>query len=284
MIAIFTLGFIQLFSSSSEDEFDYSQSLSGSKKIAYMELSGPIMSSEKFVDQLERFKNESSIQGLIIRVDSPGGAVAPSQEIYESIKLFRETGRPVVVSVSSLCASGAYYAAMGADKIVANNGSLIGSIGVIMQFPQVKGLMDKVGIEMTTIKSGEFKDTGSPFRKHLPTESSYLQSVIDDTYSQFVEVVSTERKIELSEMKKMAQGQIYTGRQAEKLGLIDTIGTYDVALSMIGKLANIDGKPSIIKERKRVSFWDKVLTEVSLVNLYQHLIEKTSIIQYRMAL
>lgn len=272
-----------LISSDSAEDTDYSSSLTTGSKVGLVDITGEILSSDSFVRQIETFKESSSIRALLVRVNSPGGAVAPSQEIYEAIKSVRESGKPVVISMNSVAASGGYYLALGGTRIMANPGTITGSIGVIIQYPQVKPLMDKVGIEVVTVKSGKFKDVGSPFRQQTSEDLSYLQNVINDTYDQFVETVSIERKLNLDSAKALAEGKIYTGRQAMKNGLIDTLGTFEDAILLAGKLAGISEKPEIVRKRKQEKFLDRLIgTDSESVSAIRDIFISKPIVQYRM--
>lgn len=283
LIAITVFSLSGMFSSEADEDGDYSSSLNSGSKIGLVDISGEIITSDFYVRQIEAFRESSSIQGLLVRVNSPGGAVAPSQEIYESIRAFRESGKPVVVSMNSVAASGGYYLALGGSILMANPGTITGSIGVIIQYPQVKPLMDKVGIEVVTVKSGKFKDVGSPFRQQTAEDLSYLQNVINDTYAQFVEAVAGERKLSLDSAKALAEGKIYTGRQAMKKGLVDTLGTFEDAVSLIGKMAGISGKPELVKKRKQEKFFDRLIgTDSESMSAIRDIFISKPIVQYRM--
>ncbi len=199
-----------------------------SKRIAVLPLEGEINESRKWVSSLKRFAENDRIAGILIPINSPGGQVAPSQELYHAIRKIRDnSNKPIFVSMASVAASGGYYAALGADSIFANDGTLTGSIGVIMQFPIYSNLMEKVGVGMRTVKSQEFKDAGSPFREMNAAEQAYFQSIIDDVYNQFTEVVSQERGIDEINMQSLGNGRVFTGRQAYHAGLVDALGTFE---------------------------------------------------------
>lgn len=223
--------------------------ISGGDKVGVVELTGAIYNSRPFIDDLEMFVSHSSVKAIVVRIDSPGGAVAASQEIFNAIKRNRENV-PIVVSMGNVAASGGYYAALGADSIVANPGTTTGSIGVIAQLTLFYELMDKIGVKQESIKSGAFKDTGSPFRPISPEERKYLQGWVDDTYEQFIEAVSAERNLPLEDVRKIADGRIFTGRQALALGLVDTLGDFDDAVNIAGKMGGIEGRPHIIEKKK----------------------------------
>jgi len=197
------------------------------------------------------------VAAIILRINSPGGAVGPTQEIYQEILKQRREGMVVVASMGSVAASGGYYIAVAADRIVANPGTITGSIGVIMAFPNVKKLMDKLGVSAEVVKSGKFKDTGSPLKELSQEERKYLQGVIDDVYQQFLEAVARGRNKDRNELKKIANGRIFSGRQAMKLGLVDQLGNLDDAIDQAAKLAKIEGEPKVIMGRrpKGLLYW-----------------------------
>ncbi len=235
----------------------------GGQKVALVELTGVIYDSRQIVRQFKLYGDNPSIKAIVFRINSPGGGVAASQEIYEAVKKVRDSGKPVVVSMGSVAASGGYYVACGADSIVANPGTTTGSIGVILETTNVSELMKKLGISVNVVKSGKFKDIGSPFRKMTPAEKAYLQEYIDNAYGQFVNVVSTERHIPIEKVKSFADGRIFTGEQAKKLGLVDVLGTYDDAISLAAKMAGIQGKPALVKMRRRkLSLFDLLFSDV----------------------
>ena len=219
-------------------------------KIAVIELDGVITSSKKIVRQFIRFNKNDQVKAIVFRINSPGGGVAASQEIYEHVKRVRDGGKPVIASLGSVAASGGYYVALGADSIMANPGTTTGSIGVIAEIPNLRRLMDKIGISFTIIKSGKFKDTGSPYRDISAEEHQYLQQWIDNGYEQFVAAVANERHMDVKSVKKLADGRVYSGEQAFQHGLIDTLGTFQDAIDLAAQVAGISGEPRIIRERQ----------------------------------
>ena len=220
-------------------------------KVAIIEVNGVIESSDDIIRQLKKYGDDSSIPVIILRIDSPGGAVAPSQEIYKQILKVREEGTYVVVSISSLAASGGYYIACAGDTILANPGSLTGSIGVIFSFLTFEGLMDKVGIQLEVLKSGELKDVGNFSREMTQREREMLQAAISDVYDQFVMVVSDGRNLDINQVEDIADGSIFTGNQALELGLVDKLGGLEDAIALAGEMADLGDKPRIIKEYPR---------------------------------
>ncbi len=225
---------------------------SSGAKVGIVEVTGVITDARKTVDWIDQLRKNKSVKAVVIRVDSPGGAVGPSQEMFEAVKKLRKAGKRVVISMGSVAASGGYYLSMGGDTIMANAGTLTGSIGVIMQMPVVKKLADKIGIGMETIKSGKMKDVGNMFREMTPEERAYLQSAIDDTYEQFVEAVAEGRHMTVEQVKVLADGRVYTGRQAKMNGLVDLLGTYDDAIRLAAKLGGISGEPKLVKPKPKL--------------------------------
>lgn len=264
-LSLFILGmvfvavsFLVFASALKRDGGEYVSGGSGDK-IAIVELNDVIVSSEKTVEQIKRFREDKSIKAIILRVNTPGGGVAASQEIYEEVKKTRDSGKIIVVSMGSIAASGGYYISMGSSLIIANPGTLTGSIGVIAQFMSIKDLAEKLGISQTTIKSGNLKDAGSPFRQMNDSDKAYFQDVVDNSFSQFIEVVSRERKMDMETLKKYASGRVFTGLQAKEYGLIDSLGTFEDAIRITGKMAGIEGEPRIVREKKKFSFFEELL-------------------------
>lgn len=231
-------------------------------RVAVISVDGVITDAREVIEQLSRYRDLASVKAVVLRINSPGGAVAPSQEIYQEILKFRrETQKPVVASLGSVAASGGYYIAAAADRIVANPGSITGSIGVILQLPNLGGLLQKVGIKTTVIKAGENKDLGSMTRDLTEGERRILQEVLDDVHGQFIEAVAVGRRIDRARVEPLADGRIFSGRQALALGLVDELGDLPDAIDRAGKLVGIPGRPKVVQERRRrFSLWD-LLTE-----------------------
>ncbi|NCO84538.1 MAG: signal peptide peptidase SppA [Nitrospirae bacterium CG_4_10_14_3_um_filter_44_29] len=225
------------------------------EKVAVVRIEGPIMDAKNTVDEIKGYLKDASIKALVLRVDSPGGAVAPSQEIYEEVKK-AALKKKVIVSMGSVAASGGYYISAPADRIIANPGTLTGSIGVIMEIPNIEGLMNKIGVKTEVIKSGRHKDLASAFRKMEKEERLILQGVLDDVHEQFIKAVSDGRKIPFDEVKKLADGRIFTGRQAMKVRLVDELGTLEDAVAAAGRLAGIKGEPEVVTKKERFSLFD----------------------------
>lgn len=216
--------------------------------VAVVELKGVIMESKKLLKNLRDAEDDDDIKAVVVRLNSPGGAVAPSQEIYEAIKKFP---KPLVVSMASVAASGAYYAAMGSKKIYANPGTLTGSIGVIMEFINMKKLYDWAKVERFTINTGKFKDSGSEYRDMRPDEKQYFQTLVSNTLEQFKAAVAAGRKLKPEEVDAIADGRVFTGVQAKELKMIDEIGTMEDAVDYIAKEAKIKGKPKLVRPVKK---------------------------------
>ncbi|MFQ5607217.1 MAG: signal peptide peptidase SppA [Candidatus Zixiibacteriota bacterium] len=252
------------FALTDDDEFVES----GGGQIAVVEVFGPIYNSATAVRQLEKWSQRGDIEAIILHINSPGGGVAASHEIYEAVNRAREEeGKIVVASFGSVAASGGYYIACAADYVVTNPGALTGSIGVIMQYTTFGDLMEKIGINMETVKSGELKDVGNPSREMTGAEEQMLRSVIMDTYEQFVEVVARGRGMEKEAVYPLADGRIYTGLQAFNLGLVDTLGTFHQAVMIAADMAGISGEPETIKEvPKKPDFFDLLTQTLTTID------------------
>jgi len=248
-------------------------------KIGLVELRGVIYDSRSMVRKMERMRESDAIRAVVLRIDSPGGGVAASQEIYEAVKSFRESGKPIVVSMGSVAASGGYYVACGADSILANPGTTTGSIGVILEVPNFKGLLDKIGVKFEVVKSGTFKDTGSPYRDMTSRERKYLQSYINDAFGQFVSVVAENRRLKKEEVLSFADGRIFTGQQAIELGLVDRLGDYDAAIRLAAEMAGLKGKPKTYRfPKKKLTIFDILLGDLSGI---KNKIESVPVLKYQ---
>lgn len=224
-----------------------------------IELSGPIIDVTKTLEKLDEAKRSANIKGVLLIVNSPGGAVAPSVEIAYAIKELKKI-KPVVVYASGIIASGSYYASIWSNKIIANPGSMVGSIGVIMQGVNTEELMSKIGISTQTVKAGKYKEAGTPSRKWFDYEKEQLQSIIDDTYNMFITDVANARKLKVEEHTKFADARVFTANQAKKVGLIDEVATISKAKSDLIKLSKVQ-TPIWTKEDKFEKFLDKLITE-----------------------
>ena len=228
------------------------------QKVAVIDIAGIVSKSDATIKRIHAYRDDPSVKAIVVRIDSPGGSVAPVQEIFTELEKIE---KPIVASMGGSAASGGYYIACAADTIVANPGTLTGSIGVIMQFTRMKGLYDKVGLEHQVVKSGQFKDTGSPFRELTEQERAVLQATVDDVYDQFVDTISEARGSLLTraEVVELADGRIFSGKQALESKLVDQLGNLPDAIKIAGKLAGIDGKPRVLRPERRTSLFEQLL-------------------------
>ena len=238
------------------------EGLVSGEKVGIVKLEGPIFDVEDLLKDLNYFAKRSDVKAIVLRVNSPGGAVAPSQEIYEKVKSI-SLKKPVVTSVGSIAASGGFYAAAGSNKIVANRGSILGSIGVIVEYPVAVDLLEKIGLRFETIKSGTAKDIGSPTREVTKADRKALESVVNNLHKQFVDAVAEGRSLDRDFVLSIADGRVFTGEQSYELGLVDTLGTLDDAVSLAGYLANLKDIPErIYPEKKRHRLLDYFFNEL----------------------
>ena len=264
-VATVGLAFLVVNMAMSGDKMSFA-SLQG--RVGLVEIIGDIEDPEPVVDQITRMDRDTSIRAVVIRLDSPGGGVAASQEIYEAVRKLSDgdDGKPVVASMGGVAASGAYYVACAADSIVSNPGSLTGSIGVIMSFPNTEDLFRKVGVRFEVVKTGKFKDVGSMWRPMTDDEKKLLQDVLNNVYDQFVDAIVEGRSLAREDVLPYADGRIFTGDQAEELGFVDRLGDLDDAIQMAGQMANITGEPAVIrKERRRPTWLEFLDTKVNQV-------------------
>lgn len=224
-------------------------------RIALVRIEGPILDSRDIVEEIKEHVRDHSIKAIILRIDSPGGAVAPSQEIYEGVKK-AAAAKKVVVSMGSIAASGGYYIAAPADMIIANPGTLTGSIGVIMEVPNIEGLMTKIGISTEVIKSGRHKDMTSVFRKMGVEERELLQGVMDNVHEQFIRAVASGRKLKVEDVRLFADGRIFSGEQAKAQKLVDELGTLEDAVQKTAELVGISGEPDIVERKEETSIME----------------------------
>lgn len=214
-------------------------------KIGVIEVFGVIADSRQVIEQLHDFRDNENIKAIVLRVDSPGGGVGPSQEIHDEVKAV-DAQKPVVVSMGSVAASGGYYIAAPAREIVANPGTITGSIGVVMEFTNFQELLDKIGLSSVVVKSGEYKDIGSPAREMTSKEREILQNLIDDVHSQFVQSVAKGRNLNEEDVRQLADGRIFSGRRAMEMGLVDRMGNLGVAIKLAAELSGVDGEPNVV--------------------------------------
>ncbi len=235
-------------------------SLTGRGRIGVVEIKGPITDSKSIIDQILRYKKDKGVKAIVLRIDTPGGEVGPSQEIYEEIKRLRAARKKVVASMGSVATSGGYYIACACDKIVANPGTVTGSIGVIMEYINIEELLRKLGLKSMVIKSGKYKDILSPTRELTGEERKILQDVIDNVHEQFIEVVVQGRRLGKGEISKIADGRIFSGRQAKAIGLVDQLGNLQDAIDLAAEMVGIKGEPKVIyPEKKRFFLLDLLL-------------------------
>ena len=222
---------------------------SSQEQVGVVEITGLLTDSATAIKQLDRYRDDDSIKAIVLRINSPGGAVGPSQEILREVEKVRAK-KKIVASLGTVAASGGYYIASGANLIMANRGTATGSIGVIMQFTNVEGLTKKVGLDFFSLKAGRYKDVGSPFRSMTPEDKAYLQALLDNIYNQFVTDVAKNRKIPLDRMKTLAEGRIYSGEEAKQVGLVDDFGNLQDAIDKAGRLGGIKGKVKAVYPEK----------------------------------
>ena len=227
---------------------------SPSGEIAIVNIHGMLMDSRDIVQQLSDYRHNPQIRGVILHIDSPGGAVAPAQEIYSEILKLRANHKTVYASMGTVAASGGYYIACAADYVLANPGTLTGSISAVMALNNIEELTKKVGVKPNIIKSGKFKDLGSPLRAMTPEEHILLQSVVNDVHEQFVQAIAKGRGLPLSEINRIADGRIMTGQQALKLNLIDEVGGLEKTIDLLAKKIGIVGKPKVIEQKEKIPF------------------------------
>jgi len=216
-----------------------------------VEVRGTILDPEPVVTQIRKYIRDRSVAAIVLRIESPGGSVAAAQEIHKAVLSARKAGKRVVASMGNLAASGGYYIAVAADTIVANPGTVTGSIGVIAEFPNVEELLDKLGLKVEVIKSGQYKDIGSPLRKMQKEERRLIQEVLQDAYEQFLEAVAVGRGIPEERIRPYADGRIFTGRQALALGFVDVLGGYQDAIDLAGRMAGIGPNPPTVGGRRK---------------------------------
>lgn len=241
-------------------------SFSGSK-VALVRVEGVIVDGKEVIEQLEKWSDDSSVKAIVLRIVSPGGVVTPSQEIFNAVKKAKAK-KPVVASMGSMAASGGYYIASAANKIMASPGTITGSIGVIIMFSNTEKLMDKIGLNTIVVKSGKFKDTGSPHREFTEADKAIIQGVVDDTYEQFITDVAEGRNMDIEVVRKLADGRIYTGRQAKENNLVDELGYLDDAISMAGKMGGIVGEPDVVEKKEELSIIRRLLGKDFEVHIF----------------
>lgn len=235
-------------------------------KIGLVRIVDVIYSSDRYTKLLREFREDKNIAGVLLRIESPGGAAAPSQEIFEEVFKFRSADKPIVVSMGNVAASGGYYIAAGANRIFANPATITGSIGVIFRLARYYKLADKFGVEFESIKSGRYKDAGNPFKAMTSEERAEFERITNDTYDQFVTDVAKARDMPTDTILALAQGRIYTGREAQKVGLVDTLGNYEDAVDYLKAWCGIKGKPDIVDKKERIPLWKELFSQ----ELFKH--------------
>ncbi len=230
--------------------------------VGVIKLNTIIRDSTDFIKNLKDFVKNKKIKAVVVKINSPGGAVVPSQEIYREIMKLKKK-KKIYAYIQSLGASGAYYVASATDKIFANPGSVIGSIGVIIEFTNIKELLNKIGIKGITIKSGKFKDVGNPTREMTDEEKEYLKGLIMNVYNQFLKDVSNARKIPIEKLKKIADGRVFTGEEGVKLGLVDKLGNFDDVVDYIKKELKIKGKIEIVYPEEKKPLYKQIVEGIS---------------------
>jgi protease IV len=261
VLAVFTLVYLTIHAGTNEAGI----SPFGGDRIGVVDLEGVILSPQPVVGQLKKFADDSSIKAIILHVNSPGGGVAASEEIYRQVKRIRaEKKKKIVVAIETVGASGAFYVASAADKIYANQGSIVGSIGVIAQWVNYGDLLKWAKLKDVVIKTGEFKDTGNPARDLTPAEQAYMQSLIDNMFGQFIQAVSDGRGLKYDDVKAIANGKVWTGEQAKSMKLIDSIGDFEKVVDETAKSVGITGEPTLVRpEKDRRTLLDLLLGDVS---------------------
>jgi protease-4 len=258
MTLLITLG-------SRDTEFEFGE------KVGVIEIYGVIVDSKNVLNHLKRFREDRAIKAIVVRVDSPGGAVGPSQEIFREIRKTSAT-KKVVASMGTIATSGGYYIAAGADGIVANPGTITGSIGVIMGFTNYEELLHKIGLVPIVVKSGEYKDIGSPVRKMKPKEKKILRDFAKKIHRQFIKDIVDGRKMEMEKVESLADGRIFTGQESKKYGLVDRLGNLEDAIEWAGQLGGIKGKiAAVYAKEKRFSLL-KYLMDSSAGNLFTRIL------------
>jgi protease-4 len=237
------------------------RTLTWGERVGVVTIEGVIRNSQEISRQLDTYGKDGSIKAVVIRIDSPGGGVTPSQEIHDAI-LAVKAKKKVVASMGSVAASGGYMIACATDRIVANPGTVTGSISAMMHFANAEELLKKIGLKSSVVKSGRFKDIGSPTRPMTEEEKALIQSLIDDTYDQFLDIVAKGRRMSKDDLRRMSDGRLFTGRQAQKLGLVDELGDLNHAVRLAGSLSGIEGEPTVVyPPKKKSTLWDLIVQQ-----------------------
>ncbi len=241
--------------------------LAGGQKVAIVEIEGTIVDTSDLVRELREDLDNSAVRAVVVRINSPGGVVGPTQEVYGELRRLRKAGKPVVASLGAVAASGGYYIAAAANRIYANPGTLTGSIGVIMQLANVEGLFKKIGVDYVVVKAGAHKDIGNPSRPMTPEERRILQALLDDVHAQFIDAVADGRHLERRAVVAFADGRIFSGAQAKSLHMVDALGGLEDAVEGAAELAGLPPHPRVIQPRRRFSLFDLLRTQLDLRGL-----------------
>ena len=233
-------------------------------RVAIVELEGIILDVDDILRDLKSHRDNPLVRAVVVRINSPGGVVGPTQELYRSLQRLRQAGKPVVASLGAVAASGGYYTAVAADSIYANPGTLTGSIGVIMQMANLENLMKKVGVDYVVIKAGQFKDIGNVSRPMTPEERRVLQALLDDVHRQFIDAVAEGRKLDRGRVVQLADGRVFSGAQAKSLAMVDELGGLEEAINAAAKLAGLEIPPRVILPRRRFSVMDLLRSQLGL--------------------
>ena len=236
-------------------------------RVAIVELEGVILDVDDLIKDLKSYRDNPQVRAVVIRINSPGGVVAPSQELHDALVRLRQGGKPVVASLGSVAASGGYYVAVAADRIYANPGTLTGSIGVIMQMANFEQLMKKVGVDYVVVKAGTFKDVGNPGRPMTPEERRVLQALLDDVHGQFIGAVAEGRKLDRAQVTQFADGRIFSGTQAKALQMIDELGGLEDAVNGAAQLAGLHVPPKVIPPKRRISIFDLLRSQLGIARV-----------------
>src|SRR5467141_2460348 len=239
----------------------------GGAKVAVVEIEGIILDGGQAVRDLREHGDNPSVKAVVVRINSPGGVVAPTQEIFSAIQRLRKGGKPVVASLGAVAASGGYYVATACDRVYANPGTLTGSIGVVMQMANFEQLMKKVGVDYVVVKAGAFKDVGNPGRPMTPEERRVLQAVLDDVHAQFIGAVAEGRKLDRAQVTQFADGRIFSGTQAKALQMIDELGGLEDAVNGAAQLAGIRVPPKVIPPKRRISIFDLLRSQLGIARV-----------------
>jgi len=231
-------------------------------KIGVVEVKGVITESSPVIDEIRQYQEDEGVKAIVLRIDSPGGGVGPSQEIFREVSKVKMK-KKVFTSMGSVAASGGYYIACASDRIVANPGTMTGSIGVLMEFTNIEELFKKIGIKGVVLKSGEHKDIGSPFREMTPEEKKIVQEVLDNVHQQFIEAVAKGRGMDREKVSQIADGRIFTGQQAKEIGLVDEMGNLQDTIDLAAKAVGIQGKPNVLYPKKKFSLLDLIVREMA---------------------